>query len=191
MRWYYETISDSAVHTAAPFKGGAYVLLLPLAVVLCLTVAVAFKFSFLASVVLMINAAKVSAKFAPTGLLSSRRNNVKLTQDGYLQSTLDRDVIAVLSAQFGFDVNALNPMTKFTAEFDRAEGAKDGLSHGFMFGWRLVIRPLCLHVLRHETIRKEKILYVDENIRITNGGDILKDGSVRGGLSVFVRVLAE
>ena len=187
LKVYYESIGDDTIHIATPFKGFFLLLVAPLLIVTGLVLALPARLSFVTSLVLTVIIFYLAAKFGPSGLYASRRNALKVSEDLVVSSRLDRDVLAVFAAHFGFDKSSPDPMATFCRKFDDANGSKDILRVGPLLGWRLVLNPFALHFLAHQTTRKEKILYIDEQIRVMLGGDVDKDGNVNNALNIFVR----
>jgi hypothetical protein len=183
----YESIGNDTVHIATPFKGFFLMLAAPVVIGACLMLASLLHLSFVSAVVLTVFAFKLAAKFGPSGVYASRRTGLTVSDDMVIMSRLDRDVLAPVASQLGFKKDAADPMAAFCTHFDNANGSKDILKVGFLFGWRLVPRPFALHFKAHDTTRREKVVYVDENVRIMLGGDLLNDGSAANALSIYVK----
>ena len=190
MKVGFESIGDDSVHIAAPFKGLFLMFLAPLLLVFCLVFAVTNQLSFLSAFFVTNLVFSLAAKYGPSGLFASRRVGFSVKEGLIATSRLDRDVLAVFASQFAFDKKAIDPMVSFCKAFDSSNGTKDPLKAGFLFGWRLVPRPFCLHLKSHETIRKEQVAYIDENVRIMIGGDVIvTDGTMAASaVSIFVRI---
>jgi len=188
MKVAFESVRDDRLYVAAPFKGLFMLMVGPILMFVCLVIAILNKFTFLSAFFVTSLIFQLAAKYGPSGLFASRRTGLTVSDDMVVTSRLDRDVLALLGKQFSFDKGVANPMSAFCSAFDDSNGAKDALKAGFLFGWRLVPKPFCLHLVAYTTTRKEKIAYIDEKVRVMVGGDIAKDGTHNTAVTVFVRV---
>jgi hypothetical protein len=184
----FESIGDDTVHIAAPFKGFFLLIMAPVLIVVSLVFAIVNHLSFLGSFFVTLLTFRLLTKVAPSGIFASRRVDFKVTDDLIASSKLDRDVLGLFGSQFAFDKTDPDPMVRFCPKFDESNGTKDSLKVGFLFGWRIVPNPFCLHLKSHETVRREKVVYIDDNVRIMMGGDHLEDGSNSSAVSVYVRI---
>jgi hypothetical protein len=185
----HESIGEDTVHIAALHSMPMVGLLSLAMLVVNLAVAVALPTGFMGGVVLALLSSWFVRAVATPGLFASRRREFKVDSDLICTSRLERDVIVLSasSAKFVAGVPEGSPMPEFCAKFDASHATKDPLSHGLMFGWRIAMQPLALHVLSDKKLRRERVVYVDEGLRVMQGGDVLKDGSTSESISIFVR----
>jgi len=185
---YYENIQEGSLHSCTPFKGHLLLLESPIIIIFSLILSSSLSLTFLSSFAVTIFIFQIAAKYIPNGILASRRTCMSVDSGMVFCSHLDRDVLGFSSEQFGFDKYALDSMTGFASKFDLSTGARDPLQVSFLFGWRLILRPLCLHFKTIESERREQIVYIDETTRIMMGGDYsAKHGKASNAVSIFVR----
>ena len=184
---YFEHISDDTLHVAVPFKGLFLLILGPVLLVVCLIFAVLYNLTFLSAFFVTYLAYSSLAKFGPSGVLVSRRVGLHFSENMEVTSQLERDVLGLFNSQFGFDKNSIDPMKSFCKTFDLSDGTKDRLKVGFLLGWRIVPKPLSIHLLTHETVRKEEVLFVNKHCRITQATEKLAQGDVKSFLSIYIR----
>ena len=184
----YESIGDDVVHTAFASRAPLYGVVLPWLVGLCLLFAYALRPGLIISACTVYAITQFASKMVPNGVFASRSVGFKIDDEGKMTSKLERGVCFFVATSASFDVSSKNPMPSFCSAFDNSNGAKDPLKVGFLFGWRMVVRPfLAFHLLHEERTRAELILYADEDLRVVQGGDVAKDGTEQKGISIWVR----
>jgi hypothetical protein len=187
---YFEYIGDDYIITAAPTKCMMFFLLMICMLPLQLTIAGGLRIGFFGGILLVNIVSHIMEAISFTGLFASRRKAFDVDQDLIATSTLDRDVICIVASKLGFDRTASNPMIDFTKTFNSSDGVKDPLKPSLLLGWRFIPKYLAIHVLSASKglVRKEHILYIDDDIRIMQGGDVALDGTVSQYLTVYEKV---
>lgn len=192
VKLHYESIGDATVHAATVSSIWGILIIFPAAVFLTLFltpfVGILKSLGFFGGILFVLLLWNAAREGAPAGLIVERRNALKIDDDLVVHTKLERDAAVVLAESVGFDSKHPDPMAEFCSVFDASNGAKDALRPGFLFGWRLTVKPLGVHFKSEDRLRREKILYVDRDMRIMMGGDVSsKTGVVSQTIQIFVK----
>lgn len=185
---FFECIDRDEIQQVTSTKAPLFFLCAPVLLSVCLIV---FPFTlqvdFVTSFLLTAVSFGLLASCLPVGLFTSRQREITLT-DGVLSSRLEREVLGLFRGQFSFTGRALS-LHEFLSRFRAADGSKDPLFEpGSLYGWRLIFKPFCLHLLSRKSIRRDKVVCITDTMRVMLGGDSLQSGDFTSAVHVYVKV---